>query len=448
MISILVYIVTSSKFQPAVAELLAQLTHINEHVIGRSVNQKKLFEYLVLREKQLIEEGTSHQQGPKEVELAIEVFGKTADFNSSEDSIVRVNISNLRKKLENYYMKTGKKESFYISIPVGGYRLLFTENVFDDVNTSQVNLDRSNNKSKRLYLLCIILFLSLVLSLVFNAFQALGPSEHLNIQPDKVHSIEDAFYSTGIWADFVSSKRYPLIVLGDFHHFVQISKTHNRRRVILDPAIRDDNELKRYLSQQSEQSFITQNSPLKLVSKGSIIAVKNVLSIFPDRKNKNIITASELSAYHMRQHDIFYIGPLNAMGVLSQYFKGSNFLLSEDKSALVHKYNKQRFLAPDYLSEDYVDYGLFAKLDGPRGNKIYIMSSFSDPALMQVSWFSTSKKDLSSPEFEQFINDYGLSSYNNFEVLFKVPSVNGIDMRYELVTGGKVDSKKIWEATE
>ncbi len=40
---------------------------------------------------------------PKEMEIAIDVFGRDASFNSAEESLVRVAVRGLRLRLHDYY---------------------------------------------------------------------------------------------------------------------------------------------------------------------------------------------------------------------------------------------------------------------------------------------------------------------------------------------------------
>ena len=53
------------------------------------------------------------------------VFEKTADFNPTEDSSVRVYIRQLRLRLYEYFQSTGADERIIIEIPKGGYALAF-----------------------------------------------------------------------------------------------------------------------------------------------------------------------------------------------------------------------------------------------------------------------------------------------------------------------------------
>jgi hypothetical protein len=56
-----------------------------------------------------------------EQQIACAVLGRKADFNPQEDNIVRVQVSHLRKRLDEYYAAEGREEGLRISVPKGGY---------------------------------------------------------------------------------------------------------------------------------------------------------------------------------------------------------------------------------------------------------------------------------------------------------------------------------------
>jgi hypothetical protein len=49
------------------------------------------------------------------------LFGRSADYDSSSDTIVRSHALRLRKRLEQYFQRSGSSESLRLVIPVGGY---------------------------------------------------------------------------------------------------------------------------------------------------------------------------------------------------------------------------------------------------------------------------------------------------------------------------------------
>src|ERR1019366_4820699 len=61
----------------------------------------------------------------KEYQIATEVFGRPADFDSRMDSTVRVQTGRLRSKLAEYYAGEGAPDRMVIEIPKGAYLLTF-----------------------------------------------------------------------------------------------------------------------------------------------------------------------------------------------------------------------------------------------------------------------------------------------------------------------------------
>lgn len=57
----------------------------------------------------------------KEYEIGCTVLGRKPDFNPNDDNIVRVQVSHLRKKLEEYFSSDGKDEPIQITVPKGSY---------------------------------------------------------------------------------------------------------------------------------------------------------------------------------------------------------------------------------------------------------------------------------------------------------------------------------------
>jgi hypothetical protein len=57
--------------------------------------------------------------------IGCKIFGRRADYDPSEDNIVRVEARELRKRLEAYFAHEGKDEAVVIEIPKGGYVPIF-----------------------------------------------------------------------------------------------------------------------------------------------------------------------------------------------------------------------------------------------------------------------------------------------------------------------------------
>ncbi|MGH9429745.1 MAG: hypothetical protein ACRD2L_25955, partial [Terriglobia bacterium] len=70
-------------------------------------------------------EGQAHEI--KEYTVAVEAFGRPADFQQKEDPIVRVEATRLRKRLRQYYETEGLDHSLRITVPSGQYAPRFEQ---------------------------------------------------------------------------------------------------------------------------------------------------------------------------------------------------------------------------------------------------------------------------------------------------------------------------------
>jgi hypothetical protein len=63
---------------------------------------------------------TVHEQ-----KIGVEVFGRSGDYDTSDDNIVRTNVSELRKRVEAYFEGEGANETLIVEIPRGSYVPVF-----------------------------------------------------------------------------------------------------------------------------------------------------------------------------------------------------------------------------------------------------------------------------------------------------------------------------------
>ena len=69
----------------------------------------------------------SHRTGRpvQEQEIGVAVFGRSPDYDTGNDTIVRSHVSLLRKKLQHYFETDGAAETLLLEIPKGGYSPVF-----------------------------------------------------------------------------------------------------------------------------------------------------------------------------------------------------------------------------------------------------------------------------------------------------------------------------------
>jgi len=84
-------------------------------------NALRLREFLLF----LVEEALGGAEAIKEVTVAMHVFNRTASFDSSGDSVVRVGALHLRNRLRDYYAGSGRLDEVVIEVPKGSYLPVF-----------------------------------------------------------------------------------------------------------------------------------------------------------------------------------------------------------------------------------------------------------------------------------------------------------------------------------
>ncbi len=89
--------------------------------IGKSARLRALLLYLC---DQVIEHGV---QEIHEQEVGRAVFGRSADYDTISDNIVRVHASLLRKRLDQYFSSEGRDEPIIMELPKGNYAPVFCE---------------------------------------------------------------------------------------------------------------------------------------------------------------------------------------------------------------------------------------------------------------------------------------------------------------------------------
>ena len=85
-----------------------------------------------LRDFLLYVGGQSLKEGCPEIheqEIGAKVFGRNSSYDRSQDNIVRVNATELRKRIEQYFATEGANEPLILEIPRGAYKPIFNRRI-------------------------------------------------------------------------------------------------------------------------------------------------------------------------------------------------------------------------------------------------------------------------------------------------------------------------------
>lgn len=148
--------------QVAREEIMKSLDRIlASEEFATSPNLKKFLSYII--EQKL----DGNEAGLKAYSIAIDAFGRSEDFDSQIDPIVRVQAGRLRKELAAYYEGAGANDPVRIDVPRGSYRPEFS---YQNVNLEAAEIEKSkfsfNSKFSKSRIIGVALTAAAVIMLV------------------------------------------------------------------------------------------------------------------------------------------------------------------------------------------------------------------------------------------------------------------------------------------
>lgn len=422
--------------QPTVEERRALVERIaaSEH-FRRSV---RLRDFLLYVGRQSLIEGCPEIN---EQEIGTKVFGRPPSYIRSQDNIVRVNATELRKRIELYFASEGADEPLVLEIPRGGYRPVYHRRVprapdlpapSTDGHAKLVSpaVDGTPAKSISRNTQMLWALPSLILAIACIALFLQNRATQKQLYTWKGKPAVAAF-----WVDFLRSHSQTDIVLADasltliedlVQHPVPLSDYLNSgymrqiETLDLSPDRRSD----------LEQIFNR-----NLVAFGDFRAAQQILALSPVSSSFRL----ELSRYYMadllKRDNVILIGGKKANPWIGLFDDQMNFSLDYD--AHTRGFVENRKPQPGEQSlytlpsgpNTLIGYSVIAYLPNPSrtGNAIILAGTDSD-ATNAAAEFLTSEAKL-----EKFQSALHLRKFPYFEVLLKTSRLSGTSLSAEMI---------------
>jgi len=404
-------------------------------VLGRSDLIRRLFDYLVAC--------ASEGRVPKEIEVAIDGFGRPANFDVSQDAMVRVYVHKLRRKLEDYYARPGAASEGVLRIPRGEYRLVLdaadeppaiTEPggvVPEGAEAAVVRAPRVSVRERWLIAAAAALA---VLCAVLLVDRWRGPH---------VDPAMQALRSNALWAPLLADELPIQIVLGDYYIFGERDDGRQVSRLIRDFDINSRADLVQ--RQKGDPRLVQRYEDLNLgyLPTSSAQALRSVLPILTGSgKSVTISLASELSPTAFKTSHVVYIGYLSGLGMLQDVvFAGSSFQIGGSYDELIDTESGTPYVSeagePPPGTERYRDYAYLSTFGGPDGNRHLILAGTRDIAVMQTAEIAASVR-----RCDELLAR--AAHENAFEALYEVYGVSGTNLEARLVLTRALDEHAIW----
>jgi hypothetical protein len=370
-------------------KILSQILSSPEFIDSR--RYQELLKYLV--------DKSSKVDSLKEAELARELFGKDSTFDPSTDPLIRSYVSNLRKKLEHYYLTTQNLFEYKIEIPKGHYLVKYLP----------VNPKEEIKKTHRFpSLLYIGIIVALLLIIFFREF----------MNQNSQGSNEKSFAVNPLWTNFLKPDGPPtLIVIGDYLVLSEKNKISGRTFFRM-PQINNEKDFNDSLKSNPKKYSNLEIADVSFVGASPALGIAQIIQIFSGSMNKVSVKLShDLKWDDFDNHNIVFIGTFKNLYKLDTLFSRTNiryYLNPLPNSLKVIGKQKEIIQSFDlsWLGGNYQkDYSVILRLFNSKNNSILFLTGFSEVGVMDAikssidpNLMTRIKKIYSTPISNSFLN--------------------------------------------
>lgn len=398
----------------------------------------RMREFLMFVGQRTLREGCDqvHEQ-----EIGSHVFGRPPGYDTSFDNIVRVNATDLRKRVDDYFATDGLNEPVVFEIPRGSYRPIFRPRtrVESPVPQTQVAIEpvpalvdlpiriQSANRLPMIVAGAVIAALATACCILW-------------IQNASMHRALYAWKSTtsvgSFWSGILDARPNTDIILADttFALIEDITK----RPIPLNAYLSRD-----YVSEiQSPGLSPDRRDDLQLIAQrrfgslGDFRAAQQVVALDPLGKNLRIYYARDYRPTLAKQDNLILIGSRKSNPWVDLFVSKLNFTVEYDPNRYVSFIKNHAPIAGEQdiyttLSgpESNGGYSAVAYLPNPdQGGKAVILAGTTSEATESAADFLTSETAMAN-----FLGLLHVKQLPYFEVLLKTSHLNGTPMDAQIV---------------
>lgn len=400
----------------------------------------RLRDFLLYVGRQSLKEGCAeiHEQ-----EIGAKVFGRPASYDRSSDNIVRVNATELRKRIDSYFVTAGAKETLIFEIPRGSYKPVFRWRTVETVEpAAEVAHAREPETAvppgphtaapawHRTWFLAWPL-VSLALAVACVALFEQNRTMQKALRPWEGQPAVAAF-----WTSFLDSHRETDIVLPDDSASV-IEDITNRPISLgdyLNRAFLQQTQDSKMSADRKEDVFQVFNH--NLVTFGAVRAAQLVLEEIPPSYPRYLTLSRYFTADDIKRDNVVFVGGQKSVP-WDHLFDGElNFITAYDYAhggPIVRNRNprpgEQTVYTIPPSPNAFFGYATVAYLPNPghTGNVIILGGTGSD-ATGAAGAFLTSEDQM-----ERFRRTLHVNRFPYFEALLKISWLSGTFFDAELI---------------
>ncbi|SDW34311.1 hypothetical protein SAMN05444411_101520 [Lutibacter oricola] len=301
----------------------------------------------------------------KEDIIDFEFFGSKSSFDKTNPR-VRVNIYNLRKKLDTYYTSIGLHNDWKICIDKGQYSVRFEKQY-----TSKKFL--SNLKPKHLLPYAIIFLLGLFIFI-----------NNLKPTPPKV------------WEDFFSNKKPTTLVIGDAFGILGKTVTGSTGWT-RDYSINKTEDYYKLVEKKPELKDVTKPATYSYITEMGAQSAHDLAKLFTKFNNDfSIRYSSNTSIIDLKKGNNLYVGPLRNETKFISIFNNANPYFKIENKELIFTGTKE---SPPKklnlnLSGQESDIAIVSRIPGPQNTSQFIFFSDHGMGVMATMEYFTNADSL------------------------------------------------------
>jgi hypothetical protein len=403
----------------------------------------RLRDFLLYVGRQSLKEGRPeiHEQ-----EIGSKVFGRPDSYDRSADNIVRVNATELRKRIDSYFALDGAKEPLIFEIPRGGYKPVFRPRrpepaelpnpaSNDSVPDASAVAGKAEARERggALSQLAKVVWPVVCLSLAITC--AVQYRENRTMKK-ALNPWENQPAVASFWAGFLDPHRQTDLVLPDDSASV-MEDISNQPLTLGDYMSRGfigQIQSSKMSADRKEDVYQVLNH--NLVTFGAVRAAQMLLGEIPPTYPRYLTLARYFTADELKRDDVVLIGGKKSVPWDFLFDDELNFVTDYDYDHALQvvrnrnpKPGEQAIYTVPVASNSLIGYTVIAYLPNPSGTgSVIILAGTDSDATGAAASFLTSEDQM-----EKLRSTFQTDRFPYFEVLLKTSRLSGTFFNADLV---------------
>jgi hypothetical protein len=294
---------------------------VRSSLFRRSARLRELLLYLCRR---AIQEASPDIH---EHEVGAAVFNRTPDYDSSGDPIVRVQASQLRKKLLQYFDSEGIHEELLLEIPKGAYTPVFRHRLQPTSERPATQEPSAPNAKPRKIVsilagLCLILATALVWLVMWD----------MRRQPQPT-ALDSGPALQALWSQLIIPGRLTSVVLADA--CLSLLQNAARQPITLEEYLRRDfgRLLDATPKDDRMRAFVNMVAARQYTSIADVDVARRILRRDPSQSHISIVFARNFDVRSANRDNLVLVGSQRSNPWVGLFEKGLNFQFDYEEDA-------------------------------------------------------------------------------------------------------------------